>query len=146
MKACVLYSGGKDSSLMGIILKSLGFDVELVTANFGVYDSFHPAQKSAQSIGLKHKVLNLDISILERCVDMIMEDDAIPYFDEIEDDIISMKRDVNGFRIHVPAPKYMEYVRGTDTVNYRGKTFEYIVNDKVPDGPNLKRVSSWDEI
>ena len=43
MKACVLYSGGKDSSLMGIILNQLGFDVELVTANFGVYDSFHPA-------------------------------------------------------------------------------------------------------
>ena len=79
-------------------------------------------------------------------VDMIMEDDAMPYFDEIEDDIVSMKRDVNGFRIHVPAPKYMEYARGTDSVNYKGKTFEYIVNDKVPDGPNLKRVSSWDEI
>ena len=77
---------------------------------------------------------------------MIMEDDAMPYFDEIEDDIISMKRDVNGFRIHVPAPRCMEYARGTDSVNYRGKTFEYIVNDKVPDGPNLKRVSSWDEI
>ena len=86
MKACVLYSGGKDSSLMGIILKTLGFDVELVTANFGVYDSFHPAQKSAESIGLKHKVLNLDISILEKAVDMIMEDgfpnDGIKYLHE----------------------------------------------------------------
>ena len=59
---------------MGFILNQLGFDVELVTANFGVYDSFHPAQKSAQSIGLKHKVLNLDVSILEKAVDMIMED------------------------------------------------------------------------
>ena len=77
-------------------------------------------------------------------VDMIMEDDAMPYFDEIEDDIISMKRDINGFR--VPAPRYMEYARGTDSVNYKGKTFEYITNNKVPDGPNLKRVSSWDEI
>ena len=79
-------------------------------------------------------------------VDMVMEDDTMPYFDEIEDDIISMKRDVNGFRIHVPAPRYMEYARGMDSVNYKGKTFEYIINDKVPDGPNLKRVSSWDEI
>ena len=77
---------GKDSSLMGIILDQLGFDVELVTANFGVYDSFHPAQKSAESIGLKHKVLNLDISILEKAVDMIMEDgfpnDGIKYLHE----------------------------------------------------------------
>ena len=68
---------------MGIILDQLGFDVELVTANFGVYDSFHPAQKSAESIGLKHKVLDLDISILEKAVDMIMEDgfpnDGIKY-------------------------------------------------------------------
>ena len=38
MKACVLYSGGKDSSLMGLTLKRLGFDVELITANFGVYN------------------------------------------------------------------------------------------------------------
>ncbi len=74
MKACVLYSGGKDSSLMGIILTRLGYDVELVTANFGVYDSFYPARNSAESINLKHRVLNLDVSILERAVDMIMED------------------------------------------------------------------------
>lgn len=74
MKACVLYSGGKDSSLMGIVLSRLGFDVELVTANFGVYDSFIPASKSAESINLKHKVLNLDISILDKAVTMIMED------------------------------------------------------------------------
>ena len=74
MKACVLYSGGKDSSLMGYILNQLGFDVELVTANFGVYDSYIPASKSAEAIGLKHRVLNLDISILEKAVDMILED------------------------------------------------------------------------
>ena len=74
MKACVLYSGGKDSSLMGFILNQLGFDVELVTANFGVYDSYIPASKSAEAIGLKHRVLNLDISILEKAVDMILED------------------------------------------------------------------------
>ena len=74
MKACVLYSGGKDSSLMGVILTRLGYDVELVTANFGVYDSFYPARNSAESINLKHRVLNLDVSILERAVDMIMED------------------------------------------------------------------------
>lgn len=86
MKACVLYSGGKDSSLMGVLLDKLGFDVELVTANFGVYDSFIPAANSARSIGLSHRVLNLDISILEKAVDMIMEDgfpnDGIKYLHE----------------------------------------------------------------
>ena len=38
MKAAVLYSGGKDSSFMAVMLKRLGLDVELCTANFGVYD------------------------------------------------------------------------------------------------------------
>ena len=42
MKACVLYSGGKDSSFMAVMLKRLGLDVELCTANFGVYDSYIP--------------------------------------------------------------------------------------------------------
>jgi hypothetical protein len=78
-------------------------------------------------------------------IELAMEDDCTE-FDYIEDEILNMKRDINGFRIHVPAPEYMEYARGTDSVNYRGKIFEYIVNDKVPDGPNLKQVSSWDEI
>ena len=113
MKACVLYSGGKDSSLMGIILDQLGFDVELVTANFGVYDSFHPAQKSAESIGLKHKVLNLDISILEKAVDMIMEDgfpnDGIKYLHEAV--------------VEEVANQYMNL----DSFGY--KTIKYLVNN-----------------
>lgn len=74
MKACVLYSGGKDSSLMGLILKKLGYNVELVTVNFGVYDSYKPAAKSADSLNLKHTVYNMDKDILEKSVDMIIED------------------------------------------------------------------------
>ncbi len=74
MKACVLYSGGKDSSLMGLILKKLGYDVELVTINFGVYESYKPAAKSADSLNIKHTVYNMDKNILEEAVDMIIED------------------------------------------------------------------------
>lgn len=74
MKVCVLYSGGKDSSLMGVILKRLGLDVELCTANFGVYDSYIPASLSAKSLGFNHKVYNLDVSLLDKACDMIMED------------------------------------------------------------------------
>jgi len=74
MKAGVLYSGGKDSSLMAVILQRMGFNVELVTANFGVYDSHIPASKSAKSLDLDHKVLNLDKSILKKAVEMIIED------------------------------------------------------------------------
>lgn len=74
MKACVLYSGGKDSSLMGVTLQRLGFDVELCTVNFGVYDSFIPASLSAKSLGFTHNVVKLDMAILEEAVNMIMKD------------------------------------------------------------------------
>ncbi|KZX16221.1 DUF7411 family protein [Methanobrevibacter filiformis] len=74
MKACVLYSGGKDSSLMAIILKNMGFDVDLVTANFGVYDSYLSASASAKDLGLNHVLLKMDIAILNNAIAIIKED------------------------------------------------------------------------
>ncbi|MGB4362746.1 MAG: hypothetical protein WBI71_02730 [Methanothermobacter tenebrarum] len=74
MKACVLYSGGKDSSLMATILKRLNLEVELVTANFGVYKSWVPAAQSAKALGFPHKILRLDKSILDEAVEMIIDD------------------------------------------------------------------------
>ena len=74
MKAGVLYSGGKDSSFVAVMLKRLGLDVELCTANFGVYDSYIPAGKSAEALGFKHNVLKMDYDILDRTCDMIMDD------------------------------------------------------------------------
>lgn len=74
MKAGVLYSGGKDSSLMAVILQRMGLDIELVTANFGIYDSWKPAQESASLLGFKHRVLNVDKRILEESVQYILND------------------------------------------------------------------------
>ena len=74
MKAGVLYSGGKDSSFVAVMLKRLGLDVELCTANFGVYDSYIPAGKSAEALGFKHNVLKMDTDILDRTCEMIMDD------------------------------------------------------------------------
>ncbi|MDR0912498.1 MAG: hypothetical protein LBM96_07865 [Methanobrevibacter sp.] len=74
MKAAVLYSGGKDSSLIAILLKNLAIDVELVTANFGVYDSYLIAQNSAKYLHLPHKVINIDKSILYSAIDIINND------------------------------------------------------------------------
>ena len=70
--------------------------------------------------------------------------DSMPYFDEIEDDIISMRRDINGKR----APRYLsDYSKGTDSVRYKGKSFEYVPSEmKFPDGPGVEHASSWDEI
>ncbi|MCI5867868.1 MAG: asparagine synthase-related protein [Methanosphaera sp.] len=74
MKAAVLYSGGKDSSLMATILDKFGYDVELITINFGLFDSSIPAAKSAKNLGFKHKVITLNREILDDAVDMIIED------------------------------------------------------------------------
>ena len=86
MKAAVLYSGGKDSSFVAVMLKRLGLDVELYTANFGVYDSYIPAGKSAESLGFKHNVLKMDQEILKETCEKILEDgfpnDGIKYIHE----------------------------------------------------------------
>ncbi len=74
MKVAVLYSGGKDSSLMAVILDKLGYDVELVTINFGRYDSTKPAVNSAKNLGFKHRVIKLDTEILDTAVEMIIND------------------------------------------------------------------------
>ncbi len=74
MKAAVLYSGGKDSSLIAVILQRLGYQVELLTANFGVFHSWKSAAESASSLGFEHSVLKADKAILTESVDMILED------------------------------------------------------------------------
>jgi predicted subunit of tRNA(5-methylaminomethyl-2-thiouridylate) methyltransferase len=74
MKACVLYSGGKDSSLMAVILQNLGFKVELVTINFGLYPSWKPAAQSALSLGFPHRILKAQSQLLDDAVEMILMD------------------------------------------------------------------------
>ena len=98
MKAAVLYSGGKDSSFMAVMLARLGLDVELCTANFGVYDSYIPASKSAKSLGFDHKILDMDIELLEKTCDMIMADgfpnDGIKFIHENVVEQVSEKYDI----------------------------------------------------
>jgi tRNA methyltransferase len=74
MNACVLYSGGKDSSIVAFILKELGYEVELVTLNFGVYPSWKAAADSALNLGFKHRVLKADEDTLRSAVETIIKD------------------------------------------------------------------------
>lgn len=74
MKAGILYSGGKDSSLMAVILQNLGYKVELVTLNFGVYPSFKPAAVSAHNLGYPHQVLKADQEVLMKATEIILDD------------------------------------------------------------------------
>ncbi len=98
MKACVLYSGGKDSSLIAAILSKLGYDVELVTINFGIFDSWKSAAESASSLGFKHRVLRADCTILEDATKMVLEDgfpnNGINYVHKKALDLVSKSYDV----------------------------------------------------
>ena len=78
-------------------------------------------------------------------IDMIKEDDAMPYFDEIEDDIISMRRDINGFKLS--RPRYLEHNPNSGHLNFKGWSYEYVPSEmEFPDGPGVVHASSWDEI
>ena len=71
--------------------------------------------------------------------------DSMPYFDEIEDDIISMQRDINGFKLS--RPRYLEHNPNSGHLNFKGWSFEYVPSEiKFPDGPGVEHASSWDEI
>ncbi len=114
MKACVLYSGGKDSSLMAVILERLGYTVELVTLNFGIFPSFKPAAESASSIGFKHRVFKADRSLVQNAADIIIDDgfpnNGINYIHKEALDLVSNDYDVvaDGTRRDDKTPKLEE--------------------------------------
>jgi predicted subunit of tRNA(5-methylaminomethyl-2-thiouridylate) methyltransferase len=74
MKAGVLYSGGKDSSLIAVILKNLGYEVDLLTLNFGVYPSWKAAATSSTHLGFKHRILKAEPDVLNDAADTIIND------------------------------------------------------------------------
>ena len=73
MKASVLFSGGKDSSLSAILLDQF-FDVELVTCSFSVLPIGGIAKEVADELGFSHRVLKLDNEILENAFNIIVKD------------------------------------------------------------------------
>lgn len=74
--------------------------------------------------------------------DLAMEDDAMPYFDEIEDDIINMRRDINGFKLHISPPRYLDNLNPGDCpVNFKGWTFE-VKSQPIDLGEHVE----WDDI
>ena len=74
MKAVLLYSGGKDSSLVAHFLKLLKYDFKCVTANFGVVpDCVEVSQSAAKVLGFEHEVMKMPRDVLEKGVDMCLE-------------------------------------------------------------------------
>lgn len=145
MKTCVLYSGGKDSSLMAVLLQKLGYDVELLTLNFGVFDSFKPAAESAKSLGFKHHVLKADREIIHKATTIILDDgfpnNGINYIHKEAIDIAADNYNVvaDGTRRDDRIPKLssrdinsLESRKNIEYLNLLGfghKTINYLSND-----------------
>jgi tRNA methyltransferase len=85
MRASILFSGGKDSSLSALLMEPF-FEIELVTCNFGLLPNEELAAKTAKELRFPHRVLYLEKEILEEAYDKIMSygfpKDAINYIHE----------------------------------------------------------------
>lgn len=73
MKAGVLFSGGKDSSLAAILL-STWYEVELNTFLFSHDASITKVKSAAASLGFKHHIHSFRDGFLNETVDMIVKD------------------------------------------------------------------------
>lgn len=74
-KAIVLYSGGRDSSLVAHLLDHFGYEVKLVTSNSGIVQGApKDAQKAAKIIGFPHEVVKIPKQIIERAAEIAQED------------------------------------------------------------------------
>ena len=83
-------------------------------------------------------------------INTLTEDAIMPYFDDIEDDIISMRRDINGYKLS--RPRYLEHIPNSGHLNFKGWTYEHVNRDTEQDIemlktlPNSQFVDSWDDI
>jgi predicted subunit of tRNA(5-methylaminomethyl-2-thiouridylate) methyltransferase len=73
MRAGVLFSGGKDSTLAALLLAGF-YDVTLVHAGFGVGDAADHAEATAEAIGFPFERVRLDDDVADEVVDRMSED------------------------------------------------------------------------
>ncbi len=59
---------------MAVILENLGYQVEMVTVNFGIFPSWKPAAESASNLGYTHLILEASEKFLTQAVEMILND------------------------------------------------------------------------
>ncbi|MFC7235438.1 DUF7411 family protein [Halosegnis marinus] len=73
MRAGVLFSGGKDSTLAALLLDGF-YDVTLVHAGFGVGEAADHARETADAIGFAFDDATLDDAVAEEAVERMAED------------------------------------------------------------------------
>jgi len=72
MKAQVMYSGGKDSSLAAILLEPF-FEVELVTCTCGLGHAWENAREAARALGFPFRLVRLDPAALDEGIDVMLK-------------------------------------------------------------------------
>ena len=73
MRAGLLYSGGKDSTLAALLLDSF-YDVRLVAMTFGVTDAVEHAQAAGEAVGFPVETVELDGAVAEEAVERMVAD------------------------------------------------------------------------
>jgi predicted subunit of tRNA(5-methylaminomethyl-2-thiouridylate) methyltransferase len=73
MRLALLFSGGKDSTLAGLLLGSF-YEVTLVTVRFGVTDDWRHARAVADTLGFDFAALELDRAVAVTAVERMRED------------------------------------------------------------------------
>ena len=124
MKASILFSGGKDSCLVALMLSKF-FDVELITCSFGILPNWERAEEAAKKLEFPFKVLKLDSKILENAAEQTVEDgfpnNGIKYIHQI-----ALEKTAEDFKIiadgvrrddRVPVLSFSEIQRFEDKFN-----------------------------
>jgi predicted subunit of tRNA(5-methylaminomethyl-2-thiouridylate) methyltransferase len=73
MRCALLYSGGKDSTLVALLLREF-YDLTLVTVHFGQTEDYVYAAETADALGLPFEELELDDSVAREAVELMVED------------------------------------------------------------------------
>ena len=73
MRAGVLFSGGKDSTLAALLLDGF-YDVTLVHAGFGVGEAADNAGETADAVGFPFEPVELDDGVADEVVERMRED------------------------------------------------------------------------
>lgn len=73
MRCALLYSGGKDSTLVALLLREF-YDVTLVTVHFGLTEDYVHAAETADALGLPFEELELDDAVAREAVELMIDD------------------------------------------------------------------------
>lgn len=83
MRAMVLFSGGKDSSLAALLLEPFFYEIELVTFSFGQDDSWKAACMAADALGHPHRKIVFEDGVIDKALEILAAtgypNDALDY-------------------------------------------------------------------